>query len=79
LLCDSVSNYCLVILTYRGARSQEDKDNIKKMAWGTASWKTAWDWRVPQQRIPFLCQQLFHVCSACPPSLLAKHLHHCNC
>jgi hypothetical protein len=30
MLCNSVSNCCLGIFTYRGARSQEDKDNIKK-------------------------------------------------
>jgi hypothetical protein len=38
MLCGSVSSYCLGVFTYRGARSQEDKDNIqKKMAWGAPS------------------------------------------
>jgi hypothetical protein len=30
--------------------------------------KTPWDWKVPQQRLPRLCWQLFHVCSTCPLS-----------
>lgn len=34
MLCDSVSNYCLGFFTYRGARSQEDKDNIQKSGLG---------------------------------------------
>jgi hypothetical protein len=41
--------------------------------------KTAWDWRVPQQRLPCLHWQLFHVCSTCPPSPSAKYLYHWNC
>ncbi|XP_068081918.1 piggyBac transposable element-derived protein 4-like [Anabrus simplex] len=34
MLCDSVSNYCLGFFTYRGARSQEDRDNIIKHGLG---------------------------------------------
>jgi hypothetical protein len=29
-----VANYCLGVFTYRGARSQEDKDNIQKNGLG---------------------------------------------
>jgi hypothetical protein len=30
VVCNFVSNYCLGFFIYRGARSQEDKDNIQK-------------------------------------------------
>jgi hypothetical protein len=30
MLCNSVSNHCPGFFTYRGARSQENKENIKK-------------------------------------------------
>jgi hypothetical protein len=80
MLWDTVSNYCGGLSHTEGPGLRKTRTMSKKMAWGKllGKKKPAQDWRVHQERLPCLCQQLFHVCSTCPQSPSAKHLHRWN-